>query len=167
MRRTALPLLLLLAACTTTYDAPPPAELPVIDVGSLAGQEISIDLRSRTDEPIESGYLREDLQRALEKSGMRVVEQAPLQLRAKYMLVTNNRRHFPWEGCGRLEGQLMREGKAEGRAFTSDYCSEIPAWHYRYPRTRREREAEQAREYQELLRVFLNDLEQAVTTAKS
>lgn len=164
MRRTAFPfLLLLLAACTTSYAPPPARELPVIELGLLEGQEIAIDLRDRTDDPIRNSYLYDDLQRALETSGVRVVEQSPLQLRVKYTLVTNDRRHFPWEGCGRLEGQLLRNGKAEGRAFTSDYCNDTPAWNYRYPRTRREREVARTREYRELLRVFLNDLEQAVT----
>jgi hypothetical protein len=169
MRRSALALLLLLslasAACTTYKSFDPSKEpLPAIELGSLAGQEIAIDLRDRNDEAIARGELYTGLQDALTRAGIRVVDQSPLQLKVKYTMITGDRKVGAWLGCGRFEAQLVREGKAEGSPFTSEYCNDesMEVWQYRYPRFRAEWNDVRARAYFGLIRVFLNDLEQAV-----
>jgi hypothetical protein len=166
MRRAILALLLpLLAACSTYKPFDPSKEpLPAIELGPLAGQEISIDLRDRNDEEIRRGDLYDGLEDALTRAGVRVVEQSPLHLKVKYTMITGDRKIGAWLGCGRFEARLVRDGKAEGAAFTSDYCNEesMELWNYRYPRFRAEWNDIRARAYFGLIKVFLNDLEQAV-----
>jgi len=166
MRRTSLALLLLLLAACSSYKPfdPRQEELPTIESGSLAGQEIAIDLRDRNDEAIRDGDLYAGLQDALTRAGIRVVDQSPLQLKVKYTMITGDRKVAAWLGCGRFEAQLLRDGKAEGSPFTSDYCNEesMDVWRYRYPRFRAEWDDVRARAHFGLLRVFLNDLEKVV-----
>lgn len=168
MRQTLLASLLLVlasAACTTYKPFDPSQEpLPAIELGSLAGQEIAIDLRDRNDEAIQRGNLHTGLEDALTRAGIRVVDQSPLQLKVKYTMVTGDRKVGAWLGCGRFEAQLVRDGKAEGAAFTSDYCNDesMDIWQYRYPRFRAEWNDVRERAYFGLIRVFLNDLEKAV-----
>ncbi|HYI11137.1 MAG TPA: hypothetical protein VEK57_18920 [Thermoanaerobaculia bacterium] len=168
MRQACLALLVvLLAACSTSSDRHAYQEepLPLISLGTLEGQEVAIDLRDHADLEVPRGRLYDDLERELTRAGVRVVDQSPLQLRIKSTLITEDWRTARWQACGRLEGQLLRDGKAEGRSFISDYCNEHLGNPWRYSTTIRSEEDRQearARAYHGLLRVFLNDLEQAV-----
>lgn len=168
MRHASLALLVVfLAACSTSSSRYVYQEesLPVISLGALEGQEVAIDLRDHAGLEISRGKLYEDLERELTQAGVRVVDRSPLQLRIKSTLITEDWRTARWQACGRLEGQLLRDEKPEGRSFISDYCNEHPGNPWRHSttiRTEEDRQDARARAYYGLLRVFLNDLEQAV-----
>ena len=165
MKRLPLGLLVvLLAACTTYSDRiqPYPEALPPIQLTALKGQDVTLQLRDPHGLPIVQGFLHEDLERALKQAGVNVTARSPLALQVTYHYLDSDYRLGRWQSCGRLEGQLQRDGKAATRAFTSDYCEQTTSNPWENAVTQRSSASEyetRGRAYFGLLRTFLMDLE--------
>lgn len=162
----ALVLLLLASACSSFSDAEPyDRTLPTADLKSLAGQEVVLDLRTERGAAIVSGRLYGDLREALTANGVKLVETGATVLEARYGDISTKYYRMTWQGCGRLAGQLTRNGNPIGRRFISDYCSEVTANPGEYTWVRRPLRGEidaYERAYFGLLHAFFNDLEESV-----
>lgn len=165
MKRVPLGLLVvLLAACTNYSDRVQPylEALPPIQLTALKGQDVTLDLRDAHGLPIAQGFLHEDLERSLTRAGVNVTARSPLSLQVTHHYLDTQYRLGRWQSCGRLEGQLQRDGKAATRAFTSDYCEQTTANPWENAVTQRSAGSEyesRGRAYFGLLRTFLIDLE--------
>jgi hypothetical protein len=167
MVRVSLALLLVLTAFAGFADAVQarPEILPVVDLHAFRGQEIAVDVRDAFGVPITRGFLQEDIERCLTRGGLIVHGRAPLKLNVAMHYLTAEFRTGRWESCGRLSGQLTRDGHAVTQKFTSSYCTNLTPNPWRSAGTQRTRMSEEevrSRTYFGVLRTFLADLEKAV-----
>ena len=170
MKRTNVALfVLLLAACTNYSDRiqPYPEALPPIQLTALKGQDVTLELRDQFGLAIIHGFLREDLERSLKQAGVNVTARAPLTLKVTSHYLDSQYRIGRWESCGRLTGQLTRDGNAVAQPFTSNYCTDTTPNPWENSETQRSAASEhetRGRTYFGLLRTFLMDLEKNVAT---
>lgn len=167
MARVSLALLLVLSASAGFADAiqARPEILPVVDLQAFRGQEIAVDVRDAFGIPFTRGFLQEDIERSLTRGGSIVHSRAPLKLNVAMHYLTSDFRLGRWESCGRLSGQLTRDGHAVTQKFTSSYCTNLTPNPWQSAETQRTRMSEQevgSRTYFGVLRTFLADLEKAV-----
>ncbi len=170
MKRATLALFVVaLAACTNYSDRiqPYPEALPSIQLTSLKGQDVALELRDQHGLAIIHGFLREDLERSLKNAGLNVTGRAPLTLKVTSHYLDSQYRLGRWESCGRLTGQLTRDGKAVAQPFTSNYCTQATPNPWENSETQRSAASESEsrdRTYFGLLRTFLVDLEKNAAT---
>jgi hypothetical protein len=104
--------------------------------------------------------------RSLEQAGLKVAARSPLALEVTYHYLDSQYRLGRWQSCGRLTGQLSRDGKSATQPFTSDYCTETTPnpWDSATQRSAGGESESRGRTYFGMLRTFLTDLEKNVAT---
>ena len=166
-RVTASLLVLLLALSVSAADRvlPRPEVLPVVNLESLRGQTVAVALHDAYGVTILGGFLREDIERSLTESGVTVAANAPLVLDVTLHYISSDFRLGRWESCGRMSGQLFRDGKAMSEKFTSNYCTNVTPNPWERAASQPDDGESRSRTYFGMLRAFFADLEK-VAAAK-
>ncbi len=121
-----LPLvLLLLASCASYSDrvAPRTEALPSINLASLQGQTIAVDVRQRVNrKTVFTKYMQDDLEQSFEKAGVHVWASSPVQLNVMIDYLSTDYRTGRWESCGQATAQVIRNGQVIAKPV-SKYCT--------------------------------------------
>ncbi|MEA2490241.1 MAG: hypothetical protein QOH21_2033 [Acidobacteriota bacterium] len=121
-----LALTLRTSACASYHDrvAPRHETLPVVQLPTLKGEAIALEMLDSVGQPIVGqSYLRDDLENVLTKAGLRIDDQASLVLRVTtHYLPDSGYRVGRFQSCGHLSALLLRDGRQVVQPISSRAC---------------------------------------------
>jgi hypothetical protein len=133
-RQNALPvaclllLTLLTSACASYHDrvATRFETLPVVQLPALKGEAIAVQLLDSVGRPIiGQSYLRDDLEYAFVRAGLRVDDHSPLVFRVTVHYLSDiGYRVDRFQSCGHVSGVLLRDGRQVVQPISSRACIE-------------------------------------------
>lgn len=133
-RHNALPvaslllLTLLTSACASYHDrvATRFETLPVVQLPALKGETIAVELLDSFGLPIiGQSFLRDDLEYAFVRAGLRIDDHSPLVFRVTvHYLADSGYRVGRFQSCGHLSGVLLRDGRQVVQPISSRACIE-------------------------------------------